>query len=357
MAQRAYRSRKETEIVSLNQRIDQLEVLLKQIVETFSSFSDELIKSNVLKSYPHLAEALHRTTQRYFALTNQATSIIDNDYSSQSTDTVKTREYDAGNNESQSITQNLYQDVRLTQQPQGGNERRGPSQLLPTPSDDALAAADPLKTFPAPEMIWNNATISLDIETPRFAHRLHRACAEYGYRCLRDPASSPEIIAQRFNFLLRMLTREHITMHFQTLLRMGHRRYCETFHVPFFSVGGAGTHYSHPERHYFNKSAVYHIQPQQASPVMTGDWFDCYDVEGFLKENNIILVQDHFSAPKSSSHLYPSDVNDGQPENQYGPYSSETGSLRGDLSRKFINESALINCRFLRCPIQLQKYL
>ncbi|GAD98239.1 hypothetical protein PVAR5_6930 [Paecilomyces variotii No. 5] len=328
MAQRAYRSRKEAEIVSLNQRIEQLEVLLKQIVETSLSFSDTLMKSNVLESYPSLAGALHQNIQRCFSLTNQATAIIDDNNSSQPTEYVEMAESSAGSHANQITTTTVYPDVRLIQQAQGGSEMRGAmsegGRLLPELSDDALVPSRPFgPIFPALEMLWNDSSIYSNVEKPRFAHRLHRACVEYGYRCLRDPASPPQAIARRFNLPLAMLTREHITMHFQIFLEKGHHRYREDFDIPFFRVGGAGTHYTHFERDYLRKDAIHHatilcVTPQQASHVMAGDWFDCYDVEGFLKENNVVPVKDHVFSSETSSHLYPSNVKHGQPENQHG---------------------------------------
>lgn len=327
MAQRAYRSRKEATILSLKGRIDQLETTLEKMNETFLSFSDELMKLNILGSYPDLARALHRSTQRCLSLANEAMSATDNDCSDEPTNSAETATLDVQNNASKTATQSLYSDIQLLQWFQGGNE------ILPT--------------FLSPDPLWNTATITSRGGEPHFVHRLQLACVEYGYRCLRNPDSSGAI-AQRFDLPLRMLSVHDIITYFEALLKGKSHQYSEHLNIPFFSVGGAGTHYMHHKRTYSTKDANHYSTPrdiatQQVSHNTGGDWFDCYDVEEFLKENNVTLVRDIFPE-RSSSHSY------GQTRNRY---LSETESLNRDFNRKLINESALIDCKSLLSLIQL----
>jgi hypothetical protein len=66
--------------------------------------------------------------------------------------------------------------------------------------------------------------------------------------------------------------------------------------IPFISIGGAGTHFKHSQRSYVAEDAWFQPIMMQATtgPVdsdMRGDWFDCYDVEGYLDNCGIVPVR------------------------------------------------------------------
>lgn len=108
--------------------------------------------------------------------------------------------------------------------------------------------------------------------------------------------------------------------------------------MPFFSIGGAGMHFKHDQRSYTSdngtlRSDVVHISPDQIGQDMGGDWFDCYDVEGYLKRANIVPVRElSLSTKLSSAHLLDSNAN------LHARYFS-------DNNDKVIDEIVFIECR------------
>ncbi|KAL2854608.1 hypothetical protein BJX68DRAFT_274388 [Aspergillus pseudodeflectus] len=296
LAQRAYRARKEATVTSLNSRVRRLEIIVEQINTTFISFSDELIKSNVLKSAPNVTQKLHQSLKASLALTNQAISVVDDEHGDITPPTG-----DAGNT---FLERGNKGKCSESIKPDSNNPSR------PVPQEEGLEEPHPLSSYTtealhpakqtgnAPPLLLQNVyhTAISDTEGVGFAERLSRACAEMAYRALIDPAFDPVPSQQRFRFPLTVLTQQQLAMHFESIIRNGLQRGTPwELAIPFFSIGGAGLHYMDYRRDY-----LAHI-PQQRSFVdvaesldrATSDvWFDCYDVEGYLKEKGIIPVSD-----------------------------------------------------------------
>uniref|UniRef100_A0A0B7JX48 BZIP domain-containing protein n=2 Tax=Bionectria ochroleuca TaxID=29856 RepID=A0A0B7JX48_BIOOC len=68
VAQQAYRKRKETTIVNLQSRVEELESGIKELSESFLSFSNLLFEAGILQDQPRVTAALQKTMQQCVSL-------------------------------------------------------------------------------------------------------------------------------------------------------------------------------------------------------------------------------------------------------------------------------------------------
>ncbi|KAJ5407149.1 bZIP transcription factor bZIP-1 [Penicillium sp. CMV-2018d] len=68
VAQQAYRKRKETTIVNLQSRVQELESGIEELSESFLSFSDLLLEAGILQNQPRVTVALQKITQQCVSL-------------------------------------------------------------------------------------------------------------------------------------------------------------------------------------------------------------------------------------------------------------------------------------------------
>ncbi|KAL3481321.1 hypothetical protein BJX99DRAFT_163461 [Aspergillus californicus] len=257
LAQQAYRSRNEAKLQSLSNRVQELETAMERINTSFLSLTDELIKNDFLTLYPALGLKVHQTIRQTLFFTNQAISAVDGD-----------GDLDAS-----------------AADDEGPKTRPKPDGPVQSPVQDII----PLQNAPHLHPLSLNAASA----GKSFARRLYRACVEQGYRCLTDPSTEPETLARIFRLPLKMVTGQYIVAHFEAFLRYGQHLSPGELDLPFFSIGGAGTHFKHDQRSYTVQSSapesgVVQLGVDQIDGEMRGEWFDCYDVEGYLASARIV---------------------------------------------------------------------
>ncbi|KAK5688391.1 hypothetical protein LTS10_000369 [Elasticomyces elasticus] len=155
-----------------------------------------------------------------------------------------------------------------------------------------------------PKQLRNDTTYSFQETT--FARRLHRACLEAAYHVLLDPTRHRETYERVFGLSRGGLNTSTV----KTLLARGLQDSLDFDEAPLIHVGGAGTHYPrrdldgtvHIRKSSYNLGLV---GPQTLALLETaaknnlstdmtveiagyeGNWFDPYDVEGYLEERGI----------------------------------------------------------------------
>jgi hypothetical protein len=186
-----------------------------------------------------------------------------------------------------------------------------------------------------------------------FERRLHRACLKNGYNLLVDPTSDPDNVSRVFRLPLTLSTRDSIVQQVRGLLEGGLDEAVELWDMPFFLLGGAGTHY--PRRDHTGKP----ILPPNALPIskligafvhqrkepqsfqrdhdlladlgLHGEWLDSHDVEGYLKEKGISLSADtafcRVPARGSSTTFRPSDITGANAQHGIGMDESALGYM------------------------------
>jgi hypothetical protein len=144
------------------------------------------------------------------------------------------------------------------------------------------------------------------------ARRIHRACAEAAYQLILDPRRRPAEYERIFRLTLLGRSREKIAASLKSILDRGPHEDLDFWGAPLIHIGGAGTHYPRRDQ-YGNLVPIKPIQnvgiigPQtlallenatrdQISTDMTvqlagfeGEWFDPYDVQGYLEEKGIFI--------------------------------------------------------------------
>ncbi|KAL2839341.1 hypothetical protein BJY01DRAFT_250520 [Aspergillus pseudoustus] len=248
MAQRAYRSRKEANVGLLKDRINQLETAVKQMSTAVISFGDELVRSGALDSHPDLLRPLGNTVQACLAL--PAIPQLDGDADSQ------------------------------LELPDGSMQRK----LLPI--------------YPSPSSSGSESSDTMDIL--EFIDRLHVTCSYQAYLVCANPAVPLRRLEKPFRMLLSLMPRAFVAEYFKDwlLARAGHKTLDHWDHIPFFQIGGAGTHYKTKTGGYYpfhrsqKPSRVTDDLSQFPSDIreqLDDEWFDLGDLEGYLREREIVF--------------------------------------------------------------------
>lgn len=185
------------------------------------------------------------------------------------------------------------------------------NQQIPTPNPfDALRAELSDEFFFPTAQLESPRTYSFQEST--FGRRVFRASIEAAYQLLLDPLRKPSEYERIFRLSLMGRDRTKMIASFKTVLDKGPHEELDFWQAPLIHVGGAGTHYARRDpfgnlqpRRKSNNLGI--IGPQtlallenaardNLSTDMTvevagfeGEWFDPYDVQGYLEEKGIFI--------------------------------------------------------------------
>lgn len=331
---------------ALRERVSELESTVERISESFLWLSNELMTSGLLTMYPDLAQKLHKATERCLSSARQTgteekgkllakqeepqetqlRTIVDadgiaaghmglampidgNSWSlgthGQAAAAVNTGYAGVGN----SVTT----DSSMGNPGTGNSLRFTQAQPSSVRLEDSLSnpsiaftprlnmfLPDSLVSFPYPLPAMYSIPLPHYPAVPfgpyRFeeftlAHRLQRSVVERGYHFVKTANVDPAFFAKAFGFLINILTRDQITAFFEIRFRQGIWA-ADEWNIPFVSLGGAGTHYPRQFRtnevtfpiRMVPEAAKQHIDPED----MKCEWFDVYDVQGYLEEKGLI---------------------------------------------------------------------
>ncbi|EAL89029.2 uncharacterized protein AFUA_6G11870 [Aspergillus fumigatus Af293] len=140
----------------------------------------------------------------------------------------------------------------------------------------------------------------------RFARRLQRYCLEHAFRLYVDFRSDPREIHRVFRLVPCVRDRGKTQPRFRQLLMGGRADPLEVPSLPFYTVGGAGTHFPDVDE---EGNAIYPANSRMPRRVLGvlpwpelgtkggeealeayglgGEWFDSRDVEGYLKLHGV----------------------------------------------------------------------
>jgi hypothetical protein len=174
-----------------------------------------------------------------------------------------------------------------------------PSTRLPTPP--LLIPSLTNKTI-APVFTYSH-------DETTFARRLTRAALEAGFHMLSSANTRPSALNYVFKLSLPYASVDDLRIRFKMMLSRSVNEDLEFWETPFIHLGGAGTHYPRKDRHgnampRKNSWTVRQIGPLEKRMVRAenvsdgqwqyltdidlsgfeGEWFDAYDVQGYLEE-------------------------------------------------------------------------
>ncbi|PYI07713.1 AT DNA binding protein [Aspergillus sclerotiicarbonarius CBS 121057] len=292
LAQRAYRSRKEANISSLKSRISELETVVEKMSTAVLSFSDELVQSGVLAANASLTEHLRDTVQTCLTLAREAS----ND-GEQEIPIVSPPQTEQGSPEFVTPEQQS-QPLQIV----------GLNESLPSSFDPnfslRLGLAGPQNTASRKSLRFFESLETSEMDLPLFTDRLHMSCVYQGCFALCDDSIDMDRIQKHFCLLLQIMDRKRLASYFRGALneKESRKRFEEWEEVPFFSLGGAGTHYSRsslkckaadrpfrPGVRWVSVRSLSHFPPH-IQKQLEGDWFDMGDLEGYLREQDVRLL-------------------------------------------------------------------
>ncbi|KAH9880732.1 hypothetical protein IAQ61_001026 [Plenodomus lingam] len=142
-----------------------------------------------------------------------------------------------------------------------------------------------------------------------FARRLTRRALEAGFQLLSTANVGPAVLNYVFKLSLPFLTPEQLRARFKLMLERGPDEDLDWWETPFIQLGGAGTHYPRRDAKgriapFKNAWKVRPPGPQDKKSAQVenaidgrieslegvdltgyeGEWFDAYDVQGYLEE-------------------------------------------------------------------------
>lgn len=143
------------------------------------------------------------------------------------------------------------------------------------------------------------------VEAPVFVQYLRISCLYQGFLMLKNPSVPLNALRRPFRLLLSLVQRETITSFFYNCLyaRLNNSQPDKWNEIPFFRLGGAGTHYREVLSSSENNTEAREPK-QQYVPVehgalsafspgtqeeFEGDWFDIWDLAGYLRSEGISL--------------------------------------------------------------------
>ncbi|KIX07284.1 uncharacterized protein Z518_01937 [Rhinocladiella mackenziei CBS 650.93] len=367
LAQRAYRHRKETTISALKQKVTNLQNTIEQMNRTFITLHDNMVDAGILTSHHALGRQLQAATEEFVALSKAVSPDSDDEedkmakmargeseHLSESGETGRSGSvqdaskpssrpaqranvgrgttFDQSSTDAEADVEEVplmtYHDaddpsnalLALSQSVSGLdtsnlhglNDALSFNTMIPEtfPFDDPsanLSIERPLKPASSP-----TGSYTYSFQETTFARRLHRMCLERAFRNLTNPNIDPEYIKRAFRFTFCFSNRKRMLQRFQEMLKRRAGESLENWNVPFFHIGGAGTHF--PRRdddgnpiyppNMVSPAKAFGPQPwiEVETPRMEkstqemldnigfgGVWYDSHDVEEYLKTKGIYL--------------------------------------------------------------------
>ncbi|KAJ5385525.1 hypothetical protein N7517_003436 [Penicillium concentricum] len=305
LAQRAYRTRQEGALLKYEARITQLETGMKKMNAAISSFGQNLGETGILATHPDLHAHIRNILETCNNVSEEAGLTTAQDQVPYSTA--------EGGSTSSCVPQKQGQEHLSSSLAPLYSPHRSPVITLLNPSPWSTIGDPPMPLGPASPLLFDIPTTSV-VELSQFIRQLRLACAYHAYISLRNSSVRLEDLRRKFRFLLSILTREELTSYFEASVqaRIYPERMTKWQALPFFAVGGAGTHYissspsvsnSHnASQGDYNQPSIRENPLTEFSPEvqeqMDGKWFDIRDLEGFLQERGVHFIG---RAPGSST--------------------------------------------------------
>ncbi|SMQ45208.1 unnamed protein product [Zymoseptoria tritici ST99CH_3D7] len=331
MAQRAYRQRKESTMDELRNQVSDLTSKLALLNKAFGRCREQLTLSGLRGDQ---AQLLRATAQQFDSIVGATDAQSDGGSPPALTDSshASSAGSQPGEESSMGLTERSYVPYWLDKSTLGyepaqatdhigiGYQMQERSDLPPThdSSDQDQRMPDSYTTFrvevpPEPQIMPSlRAARSYATKELTFGRYLHRAAIEKGYQLLLEPDRWPTSYERVFKLSLMSRDRNRLLAGMRRALSRTSLDDLDSDDSPLVHVGGAGTHY--PRRDRFGtmrprkKTWNLGIVGPQALAMLDdaaqsglsvdmtveiagfeGEWFDPYDVEGYLAEKGINL--------------------------------------------------------------------
>ncbi|KAL2846318.1 hypothetical protein BJX68DRAFT_277150 [Aspergillus pseudodeflectus] len=299
-AQRTYRHKKELRQRHMEHRVAELEGTIGRVSDSLSEFFDMAIESDLHVTHPQLFDRLRETVTHLKRATGAAATTTTG--TGERGDEGASREFilpvvfsanvSSGDAAPFGYMVNCLQDAAVA-------DDRGPMQPFrrKTPSHRVER--------PLP----GNTNYTYSPNEPSLLRTLQRYCLEYTYRLFSDARTDPREFYRVFRLVPCVKYREKMGKYLLCLVRSGTNERLDIPALPFYCIGGAGTHYPRVEggKRVWNEkmrlprrvlSTVASLLGEDVGSVdrgrllemagLDGVWLDSNDVVGFLEERGVL---------------------------------------------------------------------
>lgn len=295
-AQRAYNSWKKITISEQKDKILKLEATVLRMNSLVELSGDELARTDALALQPHLAHSLRNTVAACASLAKQVDQNEAEGRPLPSQLRIRQHECPSLLQEDRGVLSSPMSPMQVTipEVPNPSGSLRSLKSPQPPPSSDT--SSRPHSTTLSP------------VDLSSFIGQLRLACAYNAFETLSDPTVTIDSIRNKFRFLLSLMSREHLISYYKASLmaRIDQSALNAWEAVPFFGLGGAGSHYARPPSPPASgisggeKNQSQHDWPLVSDPLLAfsaqvresldDTWFDVRDLEAYLKEQEVCLV-------------------------------------------------------------------
>jgi hypothetical protein len=297
----------------MEHRVAELEGTISRVSDSLSEFFDIAIESDLHVTHPQLFDRLRETVTQLKRATGTATGTANGEKGDGDEAEGTTRELILpvvfAENVSSGYTGPfgyMVNPLQDTVADENLNNDRGPMQLFRRKTTGALHQTE----RPLPGIGTRNPkhTYSYSHNEPTLLRTLQRYCLEYTYRLFTDAATDPREFYRVFRLVPCVKYREKMGKYLRCLVRSGAGERLDIPALPFYCIGGAGTHYPRVER----GERVWHEKMRLPRRVLgtvasslsediasvdrerllemaglDGVWLDSNDVVGFLEERGV----------------------------------------------------------------------
>ncbi|KAL3493518.1 hypothetical protein BJX62DRAFT_200198 [Aspergillus germanicus] len=305
-AQRTYRHKKELRQRNMEHRLAELEGTMNRVSDSLSEFFDMAIESDLHVTHPQLFDRLRDTVTQLKRVT------------------ATTKGEEGDENGEGDTSRELILPVVFAENVSSGYT--GPFGYMVNPLQDTVAVTDknndrgPMQPFrrkttsalhriEGPLPGTGNINYSYSHNEPTLLRTLQRYCLEYTYCLFSDAATDPREFYRVFRLVPCVKYREKMGKYLLCLVRSGANERLDIPALPFYCIGGAGTHYPRVE----GGNRVWHEKMRLPRRVLgtvasslnediasvdrerllemaglDGVWLDSNDVVGFLEERGVL---------------------------------------------------------------------
>jgi len=163
-------------------------------------------------------------------------------------------------------------------------------------------------------LFGRSTRVAYCFQEPMFGRRMHRYYLEYAYRMFVDRRADPSVIYRIFRMVPCIRDKEKMIPYFRNLVHAGIGERLEILSLPFYCIGDAGRHYkrkdslgnlTYPTNTRLPRRVLGILPTTERSTEsssqsgrghlqlfgLDGEWFDCYDVEGYLIKRRVNLEE------------------------------------------------------------------
>lgn len=310
-AQRTYRLKKEAMFQELKARVSELEESMGRISQSLSTFYHMALQSDLNLTHPYLFQQLNATVSQ---VKREGKSSAGSSLSATELHHIQLAALSSAKAANDAFT--FGYTVNMNPGGSGAFYKPPASDRIRVSPSTRYANRSYLGNLPRDieRPLNGSATFTYSYNESTFARRLHRYCIEYAYQLFTDPRTDPQDIYRVFRLVSCVRQEDKLARCLSSLLSAGPKESLERPNVPFYCIGGAGTHYPqmqpdgkplYPEnmrlpgrvlgsipgsaQEMDNKSSSEKRQELLKLYGLDGTWLDCRDVQGYLEERGFCL--------------------------------------------------------------------